>query len=1106
VEKAFDDVLGPKASEHNVYITPEVYLARYDYRMQKDLRHSKSTNSVAAYLNAAAEVRGDLDAALKLGPDDLSVLLTAADAARRQGEAESSTARDAEPTVSAAAQARAGTYFSQAIDFYERVIKAAPEDPRAYEWMGQLFASHGDMDHAMMTWRRGVKEVQSEGLRIPLELALVDALIQQANLADADNVLKQLGEMLAKLDPQSRLALQRRVDLRTGQMAFLRRHYEEAIALVTDLASGSMLVQGEESTATPKERYDAWLLMGQAHAALAPEASAPEIAQRHWDLALAAFEQASLNLPREVAPHWGAAEACKAAGRRDAAILNYQRALDAVSALKPPPENLQLAIYNALISMLDESKRTSERELYVDRRKDLMAKSPRLTVQGVNQAISEGKAVAAVNLAESGVANHPDDPLSQVALGRARQAAKQGEKAAEAYRKAFDMMKDSPALQVVLAGTLFDTGNPGDAAEGEKALRELTPRYSPACLRLVTYFALHGKSDDALAVAKIGVQSHPRDPIAHAAMGSAWAAKMDITKNDITKNDIAKAKAEAEFQEAVRLAPDDLGPARALLEFYVDTGRAKLAAETLDKLQAKAKATQIERELFRGDILSRIGNRQRAQAAYRKAMALAKDDPAVVMRLVEFLLNSGDTADDIEAQKLLRHIKGQYDPARRRLAQVLMLRGGDAEWEEAQRLLEQSPGDPASITDRAAEAQLLMRRGGGQNLEKAASICQALIAEVKRPAPGLSVLLAQIRELQGNLDEARNQYRALVEQKNLLPNHLASYIDFLLRHGPATEAVERLKQLDDIVPDDLTALELRARWLREANRAAEIEPLVEGRIQKVLARLDKNDTRHEAVLAKAVGDLYQRLKLYSAAERWYLRLQKLGENAYGPLALAIAKQGRIPDAVAVCKEAGKSNDSPLPALTVAAILATGPATPDDLAAAEPYLTEAAEKYKDQIALQSCLASIYALSDRPAEAIKRYREILKQQPKNVATLSDLSTVLAEQPNDDNRKEALECIERAIELVGPQPNLLDTKGMALFYDGKPERAELVLQTAAQSPNPDPRYCFHYAVVCAKLGDLDRARKALRQARDSDLDHQLLTKKDRQLLAGLEKQVSQ
>jgi tetratricopeptide (TPR) repeat protein len=1162
VEDGFAEVLDPQGKDPKVFVDPRVYLARYDYMVQKHLANQKDGNAAEAFLIASKAAESNLDDALKLAPENIAVLLSVANAARLRGDAELRALRGVEPAKSVEARAQMDAFYSRAVDYFERAIKSDREDPRPYYELGQLFASRGDVDRAIRTWRRGLEAVKNEGPRIGINLLLVNSLIQLGQYSDAETVLKDLNERLSRFDPRSRLALQRLVDLRSGKLAYLRGRYDEAIRLVTDLASGTMLIQGEESSAKPHDRYEAWLLIGQANADLAAvfrsaatqysesaaqqatshdwdlamkeaaaqhwdialkeiapepwslaqkEAAAQhwnvamkqlgvalrEVAAQHWTRALAGFDQAASYEPHEVAPHLAAAEASAAAGRGDAAVTNYQHALEVVGALKPPPEDLELTICDALVALLKEQKRTTESDLYAGRRLNLMVKSARLIPQAVNEALRDGKLEEAVKIAESGVKNHPENPLTHVAMGRAEQANKQVEKAAEAYRKAFQAMKDSPALQVELAVALLSSGNPSDASEGERALREMAPKYPQACLKLVMNLANRDKADEALSVARLGLQGNPKEPIYHAAMGLAWAANKDNTK------------AEAELQEAVRVAPDSLGAATALLEFYIATGQGKLARETLDKLLAMNKERTAAIELWHGDTLVRIGNRRDAKAAYEKAVELAKDDPAVAMRLAEFLLNSGDPADDAEAEKLLRRVKRQHDPARRKLAQMLTIRGGDSEWEEAQKLLEQSAGDQASFIDRIMEARLLTRRGGGQNLEKAAAICQELLDEAKnskRPLPGVTLMLAQARELQGNLDEARKQYLALVDQNYPVPSLLANYIAFLLRHGPAVETDKRTEQFLKMAPEDLTALEFRSRCLRAQNRTAEIEPLVEGRMQKVLERLKKSDTRQEAMIVQAVGNLFQRLELYAAAERWYRRLQKLGVNLYPSLAMSMAKQGRIDEALSVCEEAGKSDGSPLPALTVAEVVTTGRATTEELERALLYLKKAAEKHTEQPALLNCVAGVDALLDRPGQAIELYREILKKQPKNAVVLGDLATVLAEEPKEECRKEALECIERAIELAGPQPNLLDTKGMALFYDGKLDRAEIVLRSAAHSPNPDPRFCFHYALVCAKLGNLDAARTALRQARAGDLEHQLLTIKDRQLLTELEKQVAQ
>ncbi len=1055
LDEAFREVLDPeKAGKPKVFRDARVYLARYQYRLQQHFPNAKE----------------DLEAALKLAPTDSTVLLTAAVAAQLEAAAGQERGRQ-----------KARENYSRAYDFYERGIEAAPWDQRAYRGLGQLYTYLGDVDRSIRTLRRGLKEVKAEDDRIGLNLDLAEALIQQGRLAEAETVLKGMDAVLARLDSKSRLSVQRLLDLRNAQLLFLRGRYDEAIHLLADLAVGKDIVQGGGGATTPRMIYQAWIVLGQSHAAM-----------KHWDPALAAYEQAALLEPQEVTPRLAAAEACRNAGRIDAAIACYRQALGVVDALKPPPDGQRQAIYDALIALLDGQNRTAEADRYRALRGEQMAKSVQLTLLGVGRAIRNGKADEALAVAQSGLQSHPQDPLVYIALGRAQRANKDDAKAAEAYRKAFAATKDAPALQLQLVEYLLKTGNASDAEEAEKALRGMAARNVPACFRLVLLLESRGKNSEALTVAQGGVASHPQDPLAHVALGTAWWGNKEI------------AKAEAEFQAAARLAPDAVEVAMALLGFYAGTGRKELARSTLEQMLHKAKLPETDRQLFRADGLARLGDRKDAMDAYRKAVEASKDDPVVQMRLAEFLLGSKDPADEAEGETVLRRIMVQHDPARRRLAEVLIARGGEQEWEEAQNLLEQSAGDPASVTDRFAEARLLTRHRGAENLAKAANICQALLAEAKRPVPAVCLLLAQIRELQDNLAEARKQYRTLVDQERPAPFQLVLYIDFLLRRGPAEEADQRLTQLEKLLPVDLGTVELRALWLRQQKRAAEIEPLVENVSKILFERLGKDNPSQAAELSRAIGDLYQRIEQYPAAERWYRRCMKLRPDQYAPLAMSLAKQGRIQDAIALCSEAGKTDTSVRPALMLASILTSGRASARDLASAEPYLKKALEDHADQPALLAGVANIRVLQDRSGEAIELYRKILARQPRNVEVLNNLATLLAEQPESEKRKEAVDYVEQAIQVAGPQPGLLDTKGMALFFDGKPDQAVGMLKAAAHVPSPDPRYCFHLAVAYGQLGQFDEGRVALRQARVADLDHQLLTKKDRQLLADLEKKL--
>jgi Flp pilus assembly protein TadD len=259
-------------------------------------------------------------------------------------------------------------------------------------------------------------------------------------------------------------------------------------------------------------------------------------------------------------------------------------------------------------------------------------------------------------------------------------------------------------------------------------------------------------------------------------------------------------------------------------------------------------------------------------------------------------------------------------------------------------------------------------------------------------------------------------------------------------------------------------------------------------------------------LARSIGDVYLRLELFSAAERWYRRAVQLGAEVFEPLAAALAKQGRTQEAVALCLETAKHDQSLRPALTLASVLGSTGAKPRDYQTAEPYLKKIADAHKDQPELLNCMASIRLLQDRSTEAIELYRQVLRLRPKDFMVINNLATLLSEQPEPERRNEALEYIDQAIDLVGPQPGFLDTKGMALLYSDKAEQAMKLLQTACDSPNPDPRFRFHLAVAYSRLDQLDKARASLHKAREGNLEQLVLTAKDRQLLADLDKQLGQ
>jgi len=231
-------------------------------------------------------------------------------------------------------------------------------------------------------------------------------------------------------------------------------------------------------------------------------------------------------------------------------------------------------------------------------------------------------------------------------------------------------------------------------------------------------------------------------------------------------------------------------------------------------------------------------------------------------------------------------------------------------------------------------------------------------------------------------------------------------------------------------------------------------------------------------------------------------LLELEPKAYAPLVSALVQQGRMQDVIEVCLKAAQSDQSIQPAVVLASALVSGKAGDEECRRAEPLLQSTMEAHPDNTDLLFSLASVRIAQKQMDEVVRLYQRVLELDPKHLITLNNLATVLSELPG--RGEEALETIDRAIDLAGEKPVLLDTKGMILVHEGKPEQAVPLLEAAAFSSTPDPRYHFHLAVARYRTGNADKARDALQEATGGNLKNEFLTEMDLQLLAEMEKEL--
>ena len=701
----------------------------------------------------------------------------------------------------------------------------------------------------------------------------------------------------------------------------------------------------------------------------------------------------------------------------------------------------------------------------------------------------DAKLTEASKLQASIQSQRPAWSKAYLLLGLLSEARGKFEQAAEAYQEAVRLGERLPLVYQRLVSLLLQTDRVDEADHYLLLMPDqIAPSETLSSLEMVVA-ARRGQTERALEMARRGVQQRPKDPIAY-----LWLGQM-LLAGDKTQ------EAETALKKAVELAPGDTRTLSGLFGFYIRTTQPDRARETLQQIVKNEKLSEAQRASILAGGYELLGDREQAKANYRKAAQQDPGDAAAQLRLVRHLLQTG--ADRAEPEQLLRGMLARWpdsSPARWMLAELLVERGGGQQWQEAQRLVEEAGKDrTVPQVGRRVQAMLLTRRGGKENLAQARQILEELVVGTKKPDDADRQSLARLYEVEGKLEAARQQHLKLVTREKPSAAQLASYVELLLRHDLFDEADPWLKNLEKLSPDNLGTVALRVRWLRGKGQTAEIEPLVEALAEKLLKDSAKNKPS-EAELAFAVGRLYSTVDQHQAAERWYRRLLALAPQRYEPLASALAQQGQMSQAVELCRDAAKTDNSPRPALTLAAVLLLGKPSAEDFQIAEPMLAKAAADHKDDVNLLTVLGGVRVLQQRLDEATRLFRRVLTLKPTHVGALNNLATLLAEQPG--KRQEALACIDRAIQLVGPQPGLLDTKGMILVFEKKPDEAVPLLEEAAAMPEADPRYHFHLAVAYDLAKQPEKARAALLAARKGNLTRQVLTPLDQQMLADLEK----
>jgi Tfp pilus assembly protein PilF len=531
------------------------------------------------------------------------------------------------------------------------------------------------------------------------------------------------------------------------------------------------------------------------------------------------------------------------------------------------------------------------------------------------------------------------------------------------------------------------------------------------------------------------------------------------------------AEAEKAFRQAVALKGDAPDTWVALVLFLAGTKQTAEAKTAFQEAQ-RTLGTALT-PLLRGICWEALAEREKALEQYRSALKAQPKDVGVMRTVAAFFMRTGQHT---EAQELLHKLlaaggaDGFLAWTRRQLAISLAASGRYAKFKEAMALIDENLKRPNPAVEDQRVRAILLAMQPARRRESIAALEQSF---ARLPAtPDEQFLVAQLYEFEHNWPKARSYLLDLLtatEGKN--PLHVSYFINRLLQHHQMDEAELWLQRLTKLEPNSWRTVQATARLKTQQGDATSAVGLV-----KKFAK----EAGGEAMMSAAL--LLEELGQNSAAEelyRQYLATSKLPESALA-LATHLAKQGKFDEALDLCEKVGPHCPPEAVAAVTAGIARVNGARAADVQRIERWLTNALKKKPDSIRLMLALADLRDVQGRFADAQALYRQILVKEPQNAVACNNLAVLLT---LEQKHAEALELSQRALDLEGPAPYFLDTRGLVHLATQKPDEAVRDLEEAVALHATAPR-CFHLAQAYHASKNSSAALAAWRKAKSLGL----------------------
>lgn len=707
--------------------------------------------------------------------------------------------------------------------------------------------------------------------------------------------------------------------------------------------------------------------------------------------------------------------------------------------------------------------------------------------------------------------------------GEALQSLGRLDEALQAYDLALEVQPKHEFTRLSRANTLLDLRRYEAAVEDLEVVLEKSPLNARAAyLKAISLASLGRKEEAETALDEAGVVLNSLDPEFIARTPSILMLRGVVS---YLRRDIETAY--RSLDAFIARVPHHL-PARKLLgQLMLDRGEASNAVDLLEP--------SLDRYPEDAELLTLLGNAymnarlyDRAIETFQKAAEVLPDSSGIHTDLARVRLTVGETGTAIsDLERAL-----EINPESKNAAALLgIARLGEARFQEAldaaERLIAQDPENAFALNlaggayvglDKPEEARKsfeaaivadpyydspqfnLAKLDMSLGDREAARTRYVAMANRDRPNVEAMVELARLEESAGNLKDAIAWLeRASYADRNNLPPQVR-LIDLYLASGEQLKALDLAQKLKDLAPTDLpvrlaeakaelanghtdSAVQIYRRmgqisrdrrsveWLnRTADRQMEIqdfsgaeETLNSGlnyfpdsvQLQAAMVRLDS--------LRGAAGEALKRAEDLRRSNP----NSPVGDLLAGNL---LRKSGRAEAAVRAYREAFDK----VPTSRTMLSLYHARVDAGDRSSAIADLEAWVKDHPGDLAAARTLAAGYIEVGKYDTAIAAHEKLIEQLPRDAALLNNLANLYLQKLDP----RAKDVAQQAYDLAPNQPATMDTLGWVLVQQGDPVRGLSLLREAEVRAPRQAQVAYHLAVALSKVGQVEEARRKLRQ----------------------------